>query len=347
MAYRSHRNSGTLLLSLISAALVVTLGGMGAFLFFLYEGSTDGTSKEIIIPYKTSLRQVAEILHKENVIRRPWFFRTLMRFTRGASYVRAGEFRFTEDMRPVRALYTLYFEEPVLHRVSIPEGWTIKQIAQLLAKEKLVDEKKFIELALNPTTATRYKLKVPHLEGFLFPETYSFSKVEGEEKILDRMVQTFFSKFSPEIREAAKAYNFSLEEVVTLASIVEKETGAPEERVLISSVFHNRLKKKMRLQSDPTTIYGIVNFNGNLKRDDLKRYSAYNTYVIPALPPGPIASPGEAALRAAVFPATTKFLYFVSNNSGHHIFSETYTQHSRHVNNFQVRHRAPSSPKAN
>ena len=134
---------------------------------------------------------------------------------------------------------------------------------------------------------------------------------------------------------SATEKKMSLLELVTLASIVEKETGNPTERELVSSVFHNRIKKRMRLQSDPTTIYGIANFNGNLTKADLLRYSPYNTYVIYGLPPGPIASPGLAALKATLNPAQTNYLYFVANGQGKHLFSETYEKHSRYVNTYQ------------
>ena len=190
---------------------------------------------------------------------------------------------------------------------------------------------------MDPKTAERFNLSTPSLEGFLYPDTYSFSRIDAEEKIVERMVGRFFEKFTNEYREELKANGWTLEKLVTLASIVEKETGVGDERGLVSSVFHNRLKKRMRLQSDPTTIYGIRDFNGNITKADLQRYTPYNTYVIPGLPPGPIANPGLASLMAALRPTQSDFLYFVSNNQGSHFFSKTYGQHAGHVNKFQKR----------
>ena len=141
--------------------------------------------------------------------------------------------------------------------------------------------------------------------------------------------------FPPEWEALAKSRGLSRHQVVTLASIIEKETGSPEERPLISSVFHNRLKQKMRLQSDPTVIYGIANFNGNLTRRDLKTPTPYNTYTIKGLPPGPIANPGRQSLEAALFPAESKFRYFVSKNDTTHYFSETLKEHNRAVRKYQ------------
>jgi len=315
-------------------AIVVLLGGMVCG-FLLFRGSGSGETKNLVIARGASLRQVADLLYREEMIAYPRFFKLLLRVTGGSSRVRAGEFRFQKKMRAISALRTLYFGEPILHRVTIPEGWTIRQIAQILVNEKLVEEKKFLSLTLNPKAAAKYKLSAPSLEGFLFPDTYTFSKIDGAEFIIDHIVQNFLRKYERDFKQEAVAKGWRLEQLITLASIIEKETGAPEERELISSVFHNRLKKKMRLQSDPTTIYGIPNFDGNLRRADLTRYSPYNTYVISGLPPGPIANPGWASIRAALNPARTNFLYFVSNNKGGHIFSETYLQHQRQVNSFQ------------
>jgi UPF0755 protein len=324
--------STQLAVGLIVVLLVITVGVLGV----LYQGSPDGEIKDIIIPRKATLTQVSEILSEQGVIHQSRLFKILLRLTRGASKVRAGEFRFREGMRAIDALMVLYHGEPIVHQITVPEGWTARQIAQILAAEKLIDEKRFLDLTLTAQGPTKYKVESPTLEGYLFPDTYAFSKVDGEERIIDRMVQTFLQKYDHEFRAEVEKSGMSMNDFVTLASIVEKETGADGERELVSSVFHNRLNKKMKLQSDPTTIYGIPDFNGNLTRADLHRYSPYNTYVIPSLPPGPIANPGLAALRATLHPATTKYLYFVSNNHGRHLFSETYEQHARRVNTFQV-----------
>lgn len=313
--------------------LVLIVAGGVAYLLFHSDGEKEVT--DLIIRRGMSLGQVAHTLHKEQVIAYPEVFKHLLTLTQGSSRVRAGEFRFKKSMRMIDALFVLYNDEPIVHQVTIPEGWTVRQVASILANAKLIDEQKFIGLALSKEGAARFNFSAPTLEGYLFPDTYAFSRVDGEDRIIERMVQRFKQKFANEFAEEIKAKGWTLERVVTMASIIEKETGSKGERELISSVFHNRMKKRMRLQSDPTTIYGIENFNGNLTKADLKRYSPYNTYTIPELPPGAIANPGYDALVSVLRPATTNYLFFVSNNQGGHIFSETYGQHSRLVNDYQ------------
>jgi UPF0755 protein len=175
------------------------------------------------------------------------------------------------------------------------------------------------------------------LEGYLFPDTYYFPSGLESKSIITAMVKQFRIAFKPEWQTRAEELGMSVHEVVTLASIIEKETGAPEERPLISSVFHNRLKKGMRLETDPTVIYGIPDFDGNIKRRHLNTYTPYNTYKIKGLPPGPIASPGAAALEAALYPAQSKYLYFVSKKDGTHQFSATIKEHNAAVRKYQLR----------
>lgn len=333
MAYQK-KSSGLLLtfalfISLISAAAI------GVFAYFLFETGDMGEEKDIIINRGTSVSKVAYHLQNEGIILRPKLFYILLRVTNGEQRVRAGEFRFTEGMSILDALYVLYYDEPIVHQVTIPEGWTIKQIADILVESALIDKNKFLKLTLSSEAASQFNLDAPSLEGFLFPDTYFFSKVDGDKIIIETMVKRFFSKFTEKYAKAARAMGFSSLELVTLASIIEKETGVSEERELISSVFHNRLKKNMRLQSDPTTIYGIPNFNGNLTRADLKKKTPYNTYKMRGLPIGPISNPGWASLKAALEPATTNYFYFVSNNQGGHIFSKSYAEHTKYVNKYQ------------
>lgn len=315
--------------------LVVVLGLLLVVMVTLFRATSPGSPKNIVIARGASLVQVANLLHQEGIIESPLVFKWLTRFTGGNTRVRAGEFRFQTGMSMYRVLSTLYYSEPVELSITVPEGWTVKLIARRLANLGLADEIKFVSLAMNKHSAEKYNLSTPTLEGFLYPETYYFSRIDGEDRILDRMVRSLLEKYEKYYRKKAEAQGLSLEKLVTLASIVEKETGVSSERPLIASVFHNRLRKRMRLQSDPTTIYGIRKFNGNLTKADLERYSPYNTYVIHGLPRGPIASPGEGSLSAVLSPANTDYLYFVSNNDGTHLFSKSYEEHSRHVNSSQ------------
>jgi UPF0755 protein len=326
--------------SLKSTLAVITLmGGLACLglLLFLLKGSPGSETKDVLIPRGLSLKAVSELLAKEGVVQHPVVFQNLLRFTRGNKKVRAGEFRFRVGANLLNALRVLYQSEPITHSITVPEGWNVRQIAALVQEKGLGKSERFVQLALSPNTPKKYQLLTPHLEGFLYPDTYLFSRVDGEEKILETMVNRFFQEYNSRFKSRIPASGMTLEKVVTLASIVEKETGKPEERPKIASVFFNRLKKGMRLQSDPTTIYGIENFNGNITKADLQRWTPYNTYTIPGLPPGPIASPGGDAIEAVLKPDSSEFLYFVSDNNGSHFFTKTYKDHLRLVRDYQIR----------
>lgn len=342
----SSKSGAGFFLKTVFVLVVIVMAGTFSLVYLLYRGDGGPEVKDVLIPRGSTLHQVADRLEKEHVIRNAGLFKLFLRFTDGSHKLRAGEFRFKRDMRMIDALFVLYHDEPIVHQVTVPEGWTARQIAGILAQAGLGSEQRFVELTLSKEAAEKYHLNAPSLEGFLFPETYAFSKVDGEERIVDRMVQEFFKRFDKPLQEEAKKKGFTLEQLVTLASIVEKETGAGTERQLVASVFHNRLRKRMKLQSDPTIIYGLGQaYDGNIHKADILRPTPYNTYTIPALPPGPIASPGIAALMATLRPAQTNYLYFVSNNQGSHIFSETYDMHSRHVTTYQKGGATARAPK--
>jgi UPF0755 protein len=224
----------------------------------------------------------------------------------------------------------------VLHRVTIPEGMTVKEIAHLLDEKGVVSvsdflsaaqDKKLIKNLLGPD--------VESFEGYLFPETYSYAGAPSAEDLIVIMVERFKAVYEP-LSEQRKRMDMTDNEILTLASIIEKETGAAFERPLISAVFQNRLKIGMKLDSDPTVIYGMgENFNGNLRRKDLTEYTKYNTYVIKGLPPGPIANPGKDSILAVLNPADVSYLYFVSKGDGTHHFSKSFREHQNAVNKYQ------------
>jgi UPF0755 protein len=225
------------------------------------------------------------------------------------------------------------------HAVVIPEGSRAVEIADRLAAAGLVGREAFLAIVLDREAPRRFAVEGPSLEGYLFPETYRFARGLPAEEIVRAMVSQFRSVYR-ELRASAPASPLTMRELVTLASIVEKETGAPEERPLIAAVFLNRMRRGMRLETDPTVIYGIEDFDGNLRRVHLEDESnPYNTYRIPGLPPGPIASPGRAALAAVLEPADSPYLFFVSRNDGSHVFSATYREHARAVAHFQQKRR--------
>ena len=228
-----------------------------------------------------------------------------------------------------------------VHDLTIPEGASVRHIAWLLSKEGLVDRKRFLKLAMDPTVASSYIPEAKTLEGFLFPDTYHFVKGQEEEEIIETMVRRFFQAFPIEDELRGLQRGRSLVEIVTLASIVEKEAVVDREKPIIAGVFYNRLEQGMRLQADPTLLYGRRFYGrhrrGRIRTRDLRARHPYNTYIHVGLPPGPIASPGVRALKAALDPAQVKYLFFVSKNNGTHHFSRTLKEHNRAVRKYQLR----------
>jgi UPF0755 protein len=234
----------------------------------------------------------------------------------------------------------------IFQSVTIPEGLTVREIAELLGKMQIADGAKFLALAAESELLQSLGLDHGGLEGYLFPDTYYFTPATPEREILLAMAEQFRKAIRPLLAQRDDGIGLSPHEIVTLASVVEKETGVEAERPLVSAVFHNRLKRQMPLQSDPTVIYGLKKFDGNLTRKDLREPSPYNTYRITGLPPGPICNPGLSSIRAALYPADVPFLYFVSKNDGTHLFSESLAEHNRAVKTYQpVRESTPSRRK--
>jgi UPF0755 protein len=211
------------------------------------------------------------------------------------------------------------------------------ELAQDFAQRGVADPEDLIRLAHDREFIRSLAIEASSLEGYLFPDTYRFARRTKPKEILTEMVQGLRRVLTPELRQRAQEIHMSLHQVLTLASVIEKETGATEEREFISAVFHNRLKRGIPLQSDPTVIYGLESFDGNLRRRDLDSKSPYNTYRVRGLPPGPIANPGLGSIRAALYPAPTRHLYFVSRNNGTHQFSSTLAEHNQAVDKYQRR----------
>jgi UPF0755 protein len=289
------------------------------------------------IPSGQSFRATTDILFKADIIKSPFKFRMIARLKGYDKQLKAGEYILSASMPPIKILEKLVKGTVKLYRLTVPEGFNIYQIAELLAKEGFAEQTAFIEKATDTAFARTAGISAGNFEGYLFPETYYFPKNVSIKTIISTMVQRFWQVFRSEWKDRSKKLGFSIHQVVTLASIIEKETGAPFERPLISSVFHNRLKKKMRLESDPTVIYGLKSFDGNLNRKHLETLTPYNTYRIKALPPGPIANPGQASLEAALYPAETKYIYFVSKKNSTHQFSTNLKDHNQAVRKYQLR----------
>ena len=297
----------------------------------------DNNEKLVIIKPGQGFKSFSKSLQKNGIIKDLYKFNLFAHIKGYDRKIKAGEYILSPSMTPYKILQILVAGKVRLHKITIPEGYNIRQIASITTRAGLCTETEFISSATNSSFVHEEGIDAETFEGYLFPETYYFSKDVSPEKIISAMLKRFRSVFTPTYKEQAKKLGFSIHQAVTLASIIEKETGDPEERSVISSVFHNRLKKKMRLESDPTVIYGIKEFDGNIKKRHLKTSTPYNTYKIPGLPPGPIANPGKKAIEAALFPADTNFLYFVSKKDNTHMFSTNIRDHNKAVRKYQLR----------
>jgi UPF0755 protein len=284
-----------------------------------------------------SFNKIVDNLFRQKLISSMMKFKLIARINKSDRKLIAGEYELSTGMSPLSILQQLTDGSVRLHRLSVPEGFNIHQIAENVEAAGFCDRQSFISAATDEEFVRRMNISASTFEGFLFPDTYYFSKDVSSQQIISAMVARFHKAFLPEWKERAKEMGFSVNEIITLASIIEKETGVGSERPIISSVFHNRLKRKMRLATDPTVIYGIKNFNGNITKKDLNTYTPYNTYMISGLPPGPIANPGSESIKAALYPATTKYLYFVAKRDKTHHFSSTLEEHNRAVRKYQLR----------
>jgi UPF0755 protein len=319
--------------------LVVVLGllaGIGAVTWITVRGAPplppDGAT--VTIPEGSSVAEIAHRLETAGVVRSALFFRIWARVAGRDRSMQPGTYRFegAVDVNDVLARLAAGVA-PI--EITIPEGLTVREIAALLAARGLGDAESFRCLATDPEFLLAAGVPGPQLEGFLFPDTYRFAPDAEPTEIFATMVRRFHERFDAERHRRAHERRLTINEVLTLASIVEKETGKAAERPLIAAVFANRLRIGMPLQSDPTVIYSLPAFDGNLTRTDLANPSPYNTYVARGLPPGPIANPGLAAIDAALAPADSPALYFVSRNDGSHEFSTTLADHNRAVARFQ------------
>ena len=292
----------------------------------------------VLIPKGASLRTISQMLTEEGLVTNGTLFSWWVRWTGADRKIKTGEYEFTEALTPVELLQRLLVGQGLRVVVTIPEGFTFRQIVTLLTEKGLGSPESFFCLNTDTAFLEKWGLPPQGMEGYLFPDTYYFSRFASAEEILDYMIARFYGIFKPEMYRQADTLNFSVHEVVTLASLIEKETGASPERPLVSAVFHNRLKRGIPLQCDPTVIYGIEDFDGNLTREHLRTLTPYNTYLIRGLPPGPIANPGLKSLLAAIQPAREDYLYFVAKGDGSHQFSTDIASHNRAVQQYQKRH---------
>lgn len=288
----------------------------------------------VIVRDGDGVADIARRLESAGVVRSALVFRMWARWSGRDRGLQPGTYRFATAPE-IPALLDRLTAGVAPIEVTVPEGLTLREIANLVATRGLASADELRCLATDPEFLLAAGVPGPQLEGFLFPDTYRFAPTASANDVFETMVRRFHERFDAERHRRAAALHWSVNQVVTLASIVEKETGKPTERPLIAAVFANRLRLGMPLQSDPTVIYGIADFNGDLTRADLQRPGPYNTYVVRGLPPGPIANPGLAAIDAVLAPAASDALYFVSRNDGSHEFSDTLAAHNRAVERYQ------------
>lgn len=319
----------------------VALFAVGLFLFFItYAGlqlepvaaaGEPGCLVAVNIPQGSSTREIGNILEKAGLIKSSDFFVLYTRYLQREKDLQAGEYNISTKLSLSSILEVIAGGQVVYHKVTIPEGYTVKQIAGLLSEKGLVDKERFFKAVNSEDFSLPFLDEDPlcskKLEGFLFPSTYMVRAGMTETEIVQMMVDRFTEVFSPELKERACKMGLSEKEVITLASLVEKEAKLDQERPLIAGVFLNRLRKGMRLESCATVLYALGEAKEELTYEDLEIDSPYNTYRHQGLPPGPIANPGVASIKAVLYPATTDYLYFVAKGDGSHYFSRSLEEH--------------------
>jgi UPF0755 protein len=294
----------------------------------------------IEIPEGTGVARAIEILEEHGIIQRSPLALHYLRLTGRTRGLKAGEYSFTRPMTPGEVFDKLISGDVYYHRVTILEGVRSDEVFAQFVRAGFGTEDEYREPFRDTRPIADLDPEATDLEGYLFPDTYSLQKGTTPKAVVAMMVARFREVFQPFWIDRVTRRGLTVRETTTLASMVEWETAQADENALVASVFYNRLRLGMRLQCDPTVIYALAmreSFDGNIRKEDLKIDSRYNTYRYSGLPPGPIGNPGSAALQAAVEPADTNYLYFVSMNTGRHFFSTTLSEHNRAVWQYQVR----------
>jgi UPF0755 protein len=316
---------------------------VGGWVFVTLERPFKGydTPEQFVeIPVGTGSASMARRLADAGVVRSPTDFRLAVWMRGSARRLQAGEYRFDRAMTTAEVVDKIARGEVYVRAITFREGLTNREMAALFESGGFGTAADFLKAARNAQLVADLDPTAKDLEGYLFPDTYTVQRKTTAAQLVERMVARFRKAFTPELQAQAASHGLDVRELVTLASLVEEETGKPEERPIVAGVYTNRLTARMPLQCDPTVIYAMMlagRYEGNIRRDDLQMDSPYNTYRYPGLPPGPIAAPGEASLRAAAAPAAVPYLYFVSRNDGSHVFATTLDEHNRNVVTYQLR----------
>jgi UPF0755 protein len=313
----------------VVAVLLLLVGGFGVFAL-----TAPGTGRHVEIVELAPgapFRKVAAELEEKRIVSRSDLFVLLARLRGATAKVQAGPYQVSDGMTPAEILRRMVAGDVYVQRFAVPEGYSIHQIAELLESRRLFAKDDFLRECRNRQLLAELGISGQSVEGYLYPSTYNIPPNTNTAQFIRQMTEQFDRIFEQRFAARVKASGLSKREVVTLASMIEKEAIVPAERPLIASVFLNRLRQKMPLQSDPTAVYGVRAFAGSVSRQDIQRPSPYNTYLIKGLPPGPIGNPGSDALEAVLSPARTDFFYFVAKKDGSHHFSATLAEHNRAV----------------
>lgn len=318
--------------------MVIVAGVISFFYIFVQlfvPISIEQEIKEVEIPAGTSYRNAFTILQENGLVRNKYFLIILGRITGLDRKIKAGYYSFRDRQMPISVLKTLLDGDVVEYTVTIIEGENMWDVARKLSGEGIMTEEDFFGRYKNRSFLDSLNIQAPSIEGYLFPDTYMFPKGIAPEEVLKVMVDTMRVHFTNEMYQRMAKLGFNERQVLTLASIIEKEAVVDFERPVISAVYHNRLEKRMRLQADPTVIYGVKDSRLGVTRNDLRRKTPYNTYMRSGLPPGPIGAPGLRSIMAALYPADVPYLYFVSKDNREHFFSESIRDHFNAVNRFR------------
>lgn len=327
--------AGFILLILVSAAGIVRY-----LMVTPYKGFS-APKTVVTIQSGSSVNMIAKMLSKKGIIRHPLLLTSIFIFRKTEGQSKAGDYVFDRALSPVEVYEKLMKGEIFYSVVTVPEGSNLFDIASIAEAKRVGKLEEFENTLQSKELISVVRSIAPGVasaEGFLFPDTYFLGKTDGPQKLILVMLGEFRKHYGVQEQERAKALGMTTVQVITLASLIEKETAQPSERPLISGVFRNRLKRSMLLQCDPTVIYAMLltgDYNGRILRQDLQRDSPYNTYMRAGLPPGPICNPGEASIQAALYPQETDKLYFVSKNDGTHYFAATLEEHNRAVQRYQ------------
>ncbi len=321
--------------------LIILLLSLGALLiyqtFWAPNYSGDSKGKVVVIPHGANLGTIATILNDADVIKNESLFILAGNLLGWSSTLKAGRYLLNDGMSNYELLSTLHEGRSILMtRVTVPEGLTSHQIAQLCVHELETDSSKFMQMVNDRGFAEKLGIQAPSLEGYLLPNTYSFYWSPDEKEVIQTMVGEFEHFYTDSLRERAADLGYNTGEILSIASLVEGEARIDSERAIIAGVYYNRLKKGMKLEADPTIQYIVKGGPRQLWYKDLKLDSPYNTYLYEGLPPTPINNPGKKSILAALYPAKHLYLYFVANGYGRHFFSKTYTEHQRAVRKYRA-----------